>query len=260
MEKDKKISKEFKFKDKDYLVLTPTLNIFREAKYKYAKKFTDLLKQGFLTKKKLESVLLESNPDLFEGYMNKRSELLQTMVELENLISDDKLPEDLEYIANMLKTYRNLLLQEDMSMTSIFENSADQIAEEERISYLIYNLIRNKDSSKIWKTDEEFQGEIDSEFVEACKYQIMCFDYKLDADWEQGLPETKALKLAENIRLKPKTEEVKDQQEQQEQDQDQEDQVPEVKELKVRKKRVKKEKVVDKSGKKQATKKKNIKG
>jgi hypothetical protein len=203
-----KVLKEFKIRDKDYIIVSPTLNITRESKYKYAKSFTDFLKQGFLTKKKMESVLAENNKSVYDDYITRRSELMQSMVELEDLIEKGETPEDLEYIANMLTTYRNLLLQEDMSMTSIFSNTADQLAEDERINFLVYSLVLNKDKNKLWKSEEEFQKETDAELVEACRYQVMCLDYNLKSDWDKDLPEGKASRKATELRSKKQQEEL----------------------------------------------------
>lgn len=182
----------FTFEDKEYKVLKPTLNIIREAKYKYAKTFTDNLKAGFITKKKMENMLFEADDSIFKSYVNRRAEILKYMSDTNDLLNKAEKPEELDYLAELMSTYRTTLVQEDLAMNNMFANTADQLAEDEKINFLAFVLTADKDGNKIWKTQEEYLNETDVDFVEACKYQVMCIDYNLEPNWEKELPETKA--------------------------------------------------------------------
>jgi hypothetical protein len=196
-----RVLKEFKFNDKDYVVIAPSLGVIRESKYTYSRYFTTYLKEGFLTRKKMQSLMMDTTQSIYEDYINRRAELLQSMVEIENLMDKTETADDLENLANMLNTYRNMLLQEDTAITDIFNNTADQMAEDERINFLVLSLIRNKENNtKVWEKEEDFLNENNMEFVESCKYQVMCVEYGLNSDWDKELPEIRALNRAKKIR------------------------------------------------------------
>lgn len=199
MEQEKKKSRTFNFKDKEYKILLPTLNVVREAKYKYAKAFTDSLKAGFLTKKKMENILFESDDSIFKSYIDRRAEILKLMADTESLLNKTEKPEELEYLAEIMGTYRNTLVQEDLSINSMFSNTADNLAEDEKINFLVFILVVDSENNKLWKSYEDFLNETNMELVESCKYQVMCLDYNLEANWEKDLPETKARTKALDI-------------------------------------------------------------
>lgn len=204
-----KTVKEFSFGEVDYVVLAPTISSVREAKYVYAKSFTDALKQGFLTKKKMESTLFLADKEIFQSYMDRRSELLKLMNDTDIAINEKSEPDELEYLAELMSAYRDNLLQEDMNLSNLFANTADQLAEDDKINFLAFSLIRKKDLSKIWQTYEEYTAQTDAAFVEVCKYQIMCLDYNLNPDWEKGLPENVAREKATQLRVAQKKENEK---------------------------------------------------
>ena len=214
MDNKVRVLKEFTHNDKEYAVIAPSLGVVRESKYTYSRYFTEYLKEGFLTRKKMQSLMMESSQSIYEDYVNRRADLLKSMTDVEVLMDKTDNAEDLENLANILNSYRQMVLQEDTTMTDIFNNTADQMAEDERINFLVLSIIRNKDLSKIWEKEEDFLNQDDMEFLEACKYQVMCVEYGLNSDWNKDLPEVKALEKANRIRKEQseiKEQEIKDQ-------------------------------------------------
>jgi len=47
---------------------------------------------------------------------------------------------------------------------------------------------------------EEYYNDDRLSFIETCKYQVLCWDNNIDADWEKSLPEAQAFARAEQIR------------------------------------------------------------
>ena len=199
MEKSR-IFREFSFNNQEFYVKTPSLNILREAKYAYAKSFTDAIKRGFLTKKKMEITLMQADPEILKEYTTRRAEILKSMMDAEEEMGKAQLSEDLEYLAEVMSIYRNTLLQEDMNLSSLFSNTADQLAEDDKINFLVFSLIYKKTGEQVWKTISELLEAIDDVFIEACKYQIMCLDYNLKPDWDKDLPEYKTRTRALEMR------------------------------------------------------------
>lgn len=194
-----KVLKSFKFDNKVYNIVEPNLQVVRESKYRYSKSFTDAIKQGFYTKKKLEMVLKEGHADLIESHIDKRAKVIREMASTQTEISNSNDPDRLKYLAELMKIYREALFQEDLSMKSLFDATADSMADEERLNFLTYSLTRDENGTRLWESYEEFLEDNNFTFVEACRYELMCWEYKIDPNWQDSLPETEAIKKAESI-------------------------------------------------------------
>jgi hypothetical protein len=198
-EKQKVTNREFEFEGSKYIIEFPTLSTVREAKYRYAKAFTEALKHGFMTRKKMESMLFQEGDELTQEYLTRRNEIIKLMTEVEEEIQKADKVDTLEYLANLMSIYRNALLREDNSMSSFFANTADQLAEDDKVNFLVCNLVKTKEGKKVWDTEELLLREINSDFIETCKYQVMCLDYNLKPNWEEELPESRAREKAQGL-------------------------------------------------------------
>lgn len=194
-----KIIRSFVADDKTYHIVEPNLNIVRESKYRFSKKFTDSIKEGFYTKKKLESVLKEGHADLIDSHIEKRSKLLTDMAETQKQISESQDPIKLRFLAELMRIYREAIFQEDLSMKSLFDSTADVMADEERINYLTFSLTRDDELNPLWDSYEDYLSDNNYPFVEACRYELMCWEYKIDPNWQETLPETAAMHKAQSI-------------------------------------------------------------
>jgi len=193
---------EFKFNDKVLKMVKPSPKVIREAKMENTKSFTEAIKRGIYTKKKLELVLKSGEINVIEDYIIKRTELLNQY----NLAKDQSeltnSPEELETYANLLTIYKQRVIQEDLSMNNVFANTADQIAEEDKINFLTSELIVDEFGNKLWKSTEDFLNDNNFELLELCKYQVICWTYGLSPDATPVDPASEALIIkAQNLRL-----------------------------------------------------------
>lgn len=194
-----KILKEFNIDDKVFYIVEPTLNIVRDSKYNFSKTFTDSLKSGFYTRKKLEMILKQDHVDIIQNHIDKRSELLQEMVKIQGEIETCQDAIQLRYLAEILRINREAIFQEDLSMKSMFDSTADSLADEERINFLTFSLTKTSDFKPIWISYDDFLNDNDYVFVERCRYEVLCWEYKIDPNWQKTLPETEALKRADSM-------------------------------------------------------------
>jgi hypothetical protein len=200
MERKDRIVRAFEVENLKLQLIEPTVSSIREAKYNYSKKFTEYLKQGFYTRRKLESLLDTENSGYVKNHLERREELLKAISEVNKLIESEKDPEKLEALAGIMSLYRNYLLQEDTSMNSIFSNTVETMAEEDRLNYLTTTMIKKEDGIFLWNSLEDLLQESNYGLVESCKYQVSCWEYNLDPAWEDSLPESIAILRAKKLR------------------------------------------------------------
>ena len=188
-----KVLKSFKFEDKTYVILSPSVAIIRESRYKYSKAFTSAIKEGLYSRKKLEALLRHQNAEVLEDHFNRRADLLKAYAEAREYFEEYKgktEPEQMEAYLGLMRSAKENLIQEDLSMNNLFANTAEQLAEEDRINFMTYSLVRYEDSfTKIWDSFDEFMDDPQFELVEHCKYQVMCWDFKLDPEITTRNPE-----------------------------------------------------------------------
>jgi hypothetical protein len=181
-----KTLKIFKFEDKNYIILSPSVSVIREARYRYSKAFTSAIKEGLYSRKKLEALLRHQNAEVLEDHFNRRADLLKSYAESRQYFEEEKSknnPEQMEAFLGLMRSAKESLIQEDLSMNNLFANTAEQLAEEDRINFLTYSLIRYEENyTKIWESFDEFLEDPQFELVEHCKYQVMCWDFKLDPE------------------------------------------------------------------------------
>jgi hypothetical protein len=194
-----KVLKSFIIDGKTFNIVEPNLQIVRESKYKFSKVFTDAIKAGFYTRKKLEAVLKEGHQDLITDHIEKRTKILTEMAETQNEIQTCVDPLRLKFLAELLRIYRETLFQEDLSMKSLFDSTADSMADEERINYLTFSLVRDEAFKNLWETFDEYLQDTNYSFIETCRYELMCWEYKIDPNWQDTLPESAAIQKAESI-------------------------------------------------------------
>jgi hypothetical protein len=196
-----KVIREFKIDDKAYVLVEPSAKVVRDSRLKYSIKLTEAIKHGLIVKRTLEKQLRLTDHDFFTEYNEHKVELLDKVASTEHLLSQASEPEQLELLARTLMLYRAQLLEEDKIMNSLYEGTADQAAEDERVAYLAYSMVRNKsDNSLTYPTYEEFLDAVNIVTYEQLKYQVICWEYKLDPDWHEKLPEAKALLEAQKLR------------------------------------------------------------
>ena len=181
-----KVLKSFKFEDKNYVILSPSISIIRESRYRYSKAFTSAIKEGLYSRKKLEALLRHQNAEVLEDHFNKRADLLKSYAEAREYFEEYKgknEPEQMEAYLGLMRSAKESLIQEDLSMNNLFANTAEQLSEEDRINFMTYSLVRYEENfTKIWDSFEDFMDDPQFELVEHCKYQVMCWDFKLDPE------------------------------------------------------------------------------
>jgi hypothetical protein len=74
------------------------------------------------------------------------------------------------------------------------------MAEDERNSYLVYAMVRDADGNKLADSYDDFLEDVTFEFFDRCKYYLLCYEYNLSPNWEEELPEAKALIKVEELR------------------------------------------------------------
>lgn len=199
--KSTRIVSEFKNDEKIYRMLKPSSSIMREAKFIYSRVFTQAIKDGLFTKRKLESVLKGGDVDVIEDYNRRRNELVRLYTDTREMAEANNNPEQVESLVSLMAVYRDRIIQEDLSMNSTFANTAEQLAEDDRMNYLISQLIVDENDKKVWNSLEEFLQDNRYEFVEQCRYHVTCWSYSMDPELsgineiEKGL-----LKKAQDIR------------------------------------------------------------
>jgi hypothetical protein len=196
---DNEVTK-FEFEDKEYIIVKPSVNVVREAKFRYSKAFTSALKQGLYTRKKLESLLRTGDQDILKEHYETREENIRKALEIQLQISQESDPDKLEKLGFELQYLRRAMIQEDVYIDRLFSNTADQIAEEERMDYITSQVVCNKDGSRVWDSFSSMLEEERFEFIEHCKYQVMCWNYGLSTKDEVKEPEQEAFDKAKGIR------------------------------------------------------------
>lgn len=202
MNKQRKVLSEFTYENKKFKLVQPTVKIMKEAKHRHTKVFTNCLKEGFYTKRKLEAQLSDGDFDVIQDHLTRRGEILKLFTETQSQLDLSEDPAEIDYLAELLSLYRSSLVQEDNSMNVVYSNTADQMSEDERLNFLMYSLIKNEDLSNVWDSYSDFEEDPDFDFTEQCRYQLMCWEYSLNPNWEENLPETEAKKKANVIREK----------------------------------------------------------
>lgn len=201
MSTENKIIKTFTFENKEYVLMSPTASILREAKFIYSKRFTQSIKDGLYTRKKLEALLKDGEIDIIGEHLNRRNEILVKYNEFRKLAETALTIQDIEYYAEVMKLCRESLVQEDMSLQDLFSNTADQLAEEDRINYLTSMLVREKqNSTKVWISLDELLNDTNFSLVEACKAEIVFWQFNLSPNIEESFEENKLLKKAEEMK------------------------------------------------------------
>jgi len=198
-----KILKSFEVDGKQLHLVEPNLQIIRDSKYRYTQVFTDALKQGFYTKKKLEAILKEDHGDIVADHLEKRSDILRAMADTQTEIETSQDPQRIRYLVEVLKLYRESLFQEDLSIKNLFDNTADTLAEEERVDFLTFSLVRDENLEKMWISFGDFMSDPDYTFIEKIKYQFLCWEFKLDPNEVKNLSDTAALERAELLESPP---------------------------------------------------------
>lgn len=195
-----KVIRTFKFENEDFTLVSPSVMVLREAKYKYSRTFTEALNNGFYTRKRLEGVLSSGENNILKAHTEKRTELLKAFAETQQALDSATDPSEIEYQAGLLSLFRDQMVQEDISINTIFSITAEQMAEDDRIAFLTFHMTRKADGSPVWASTEEFMEDTRFSFVEVCKYQVICWEFNLNPDWEEKLPENIAIKKAEKLR------------------------------------------------------------
>lgn len=183
-------------------ILRPNSKVNREARFIYTKRFTEALKGGFLTKKKLEAILKgdAGGVDVLANHVSRRAEILKQYADILNAAELSEVPEELDMYSDMLVIYRNQLMEEDISINSLFQNTAEQIADDDEVCFLASELTVDSKGKKVWESLEELMSDERSELVEAVKYQIMCFKYGINSKETYSGAESKFKEKANSLR------------------------------------------------------------
>jgi hypothetical protein len=204
--KKSKTIREFDHNDKKYILTEYTAKVVKDAKFAYSKRFTECVREKIFTRRGLEKQLTADDPSFFDDYRHRREELIKNIADTEDVLQNVEDPDELSLLSQMLLIYRADLFQQDKLVNDLFANTADQIAEEERIIYVMLGCIKNNDGTSVWESYEELMSDNDPEFLEVCKYQVMCSEYDLDPDWQEKLPEIEIQDKIDTLRKKQEKE------------------------------------------------------
>lgn len=203
--KSNKFAAEFKHEEQHFKLLKPSSAVIREAKFIHSKTFTQSIKDGLFTRRKMESVLKTGDINVVDEYNARRNELLRLYTETRDIAEQNNNPDELISLVGLMAIYRDRLIQEDLSMNSILGNTADQVAEDDRINYLTSQLIVDAEGKKVWNTLDDFLQDTRYEFVEQCKYHVFCWSYSVDPENNNANEvEQTLLKKAQDIRTESK--------------------------------------------------------
>lgn len=203
MEKETNNLKEistFTFNDKTYKLVEPSAAMVKEAKRRRSIKFVEAIREGLFTKKQLQDILMEKSPDFFVDFNQTRQEILKNISETEDLLSDIEQPEQLESLSHVLIIYRAQLVEQEQILRELFESTAEEAADGERNSYLVFSMLRDENDNSMGDDYSEFLENVSFEFFDRCKYFLLCWEHNLDPSWEEKLPEAKAMLRANTLR------------------------------------------------------------
>ena len=202
MDKENKEPVKFKLEDKEYIIAKPSVSVLREAKFKYNKAFTNAIASGFYTRKNLELILKSKEVNIIEDYNKRRDDLFKDALQVQLKISKSDDPNELDQLGMDLQYIRQAMVADNSYMDNLFSNCAEQIADDERLDYLTFKLVRNSDNTPIWNSIEEFLEDDRFEFVEHCKFQVICWTYKINPEDNEKEPSQEAFDKADKIRQK----------------------------------------------------------
>lgn len=199
---DKSIIRSFTYNDTKFKLVKPSAKTTRQVKLAYTRAWTSAYNEGILLRAELEKQLKDRNESFIIEYETNRSNLLSTIAELqEKLSSDDSYtPEELETMAAMLSLSRSELLARDQIINNLLSNTAEQIADDERVLNLTQGMVYKDTNSPLWSTLDDLLEEEDYDLVEHCKYQVICYEYNLDPEWNTKLPEVIAFEKAGKLK------------------------------------------------------------
>lgn len=202
-------------------LVEPNAKVLKEAKWKYSAAFSNALRQGLLTEKRMSELISEG-----EAVTDKDSTRLAALyiriAELENTLENEKDLSEKTKIISEMKDLRQEVNLEQVSIRAPYSNTAEQAAEDSRADFLVTNMVKYEDSmEKVWNSEEDYYQETDYSLIELCKSKLMYWLYNLDEDWEDQLPENRAqVEMIEEITkgsvLKEKEEEHEDKSEEKE--------------------------------------------
>lgn len=160
-----------------------------EADIVSAVEFSESIRKGILTKPLLEKLYDEKGGFLAENYENKYGKLLARFFELENEyhrfdLKDDKTEEDREKLkttAAELVTVRNKIQALEASRNSLFQNTAENRAQNKTIFWLTLYLTYIQENEMptpffIGKTFEEKRDDYDKKIEENNQFYNQVID------------------------------------------------------------------------------------
>jgi len=201
--KDSSKIAEFEHEGKKYTLTVPTAGDIREANFIYNKRFTEAINSGIYTRNKLEKELESQDSDFFKDITASRTEILDEIKNTEELLENDELqskPEELESLSTILAIYRNQLIQVEETVNNLYANTAEEIATDDKRSFLLFRILKNEDGSRVYKEYQDYLNEYSNSFLEKAKFEFLCWEYNLDRNWRENLPENLAMEKASKLR------------------------------------------------------------
>jgi hypothetical protein len=212
MEKDtlrEDTRRSFSFDEKEYFINTPTSEVIRKADWHYSKIYNEAMAGGILTQSEMEEILRVRGMlgDDYKSEMSKvTAELEDKIVELEiarATNADDTLIKDLAVSVGRI---RARLFELNQRLNRPMSNTCEGRAEDERVDFLVSNMLEYKDGSKVWPGDsrknqtpyEQYIAENNRQLTLKAKYEVMLWMQGLDSDFFSKTPETLALKELED--------------------------------------------------------------
>jgi hypothetical protein len=186
---------------KEVVLKTVPINqeIRLESNRFYAKALDESLSNSYLIRPEVDKILeskglLKNNNDIESSDLRKAIKDLE--IQLRKGFKDHRrmTKDEAKQVALSIRKARTKLTNVGSEVNAMYNNTAENYAENERIQYFIYACTVYADSgNRFWKSFASFKDETDAKLVEAISRNFISVVYGIDKDHEKNLYENKWL-------------------------------------------------------------------
>lgn len=178
-------------------VVRPNSQVKAKAAQIYGKTFADLVNAQCIVRPKVNAIMRQQglwDEDREKQFQDLGKAILKAELSLKNPTGTMKLEEG-KKIAVQMRRDRWALFNLTRDRNSLDANSAETQAENARFNYLITACtVYDKDGKPFYKDVEDFLAKENDPVAEHAGKAMQAFEYGLDEEYEQKLPENKFLK------------------------------------------------------------------
>ena len=185
--------------ERNIRVIKPTNKLNSEAQRIGAKVWTDCIQDGVMTKQELKQ-LMKDKGIWGEAHDKRQREIEDSLVSLERQLYINKRKKmklsEAKQIAYDMKRKRIELRDHIAERIALEGNTAESLADNAKIDFLVANCTLFQNGQKVYKTIEDYQNGADDIVAFTAAAALAEMLYSLDASFERGLPENKFLVAA----------------------------------------------------------------